>query len=113
VTSRDDLQPIRELPLGSHHFLEGLTQRQTSALIRAFDEGLLDVPARGRWDAAARREGLSRSTFGEHIRKGQWRLIANAYGGLRSRVGPEPEPILLPKLRPRSRRKPIEATPDR
>jgi predicted DNA binding protein len=103
VTSRGSLQSIRELPLGSIHFLEGLTQRQTSALIRAFDEGLLDVPARDRWDGAARREGLSRSTFGEHLRKGQWRLVANAYAGLKSRVAQEPEPVLLPKLPPRSR----------
>ncbi len=101
VHPRTDLGPIRELPLGRHHFLEGLTDRQARSLVRGFDDGLLEVPARGRWGTAAQREGLSRSTFGEHLRKGQWRLLANAYPALRARVEVPATPVVLKKLNPR------------
>ncbi|HTT34610.1 MAG TPA: hypothetical protein VLX64_01795 [Thermoplasmata archaeon] len=103
VVGRTDLATVREPPLGTVHFLEGLTDRQVRSLVRGFEEGLVRVPAKGRWESAARREGLSRSTFGEHLRKGQWRLLANAYPALRARVEPPAPPVLLRKLRPARR----------
>ena len=98
VTHRTGLGTVRDVPLGSMHFLEGLTDRQARSLLRAHDDGLLDVPARSRWSDSARREGLSRSTFGEHLRKGQWRLLANAYASLRARVDQATTPVLLKRV---------------
>ena len=98
VSRKNDLAPIRELPLSTFHFLEGITERQVRALIRGFEEGLLDVPSRGNWDSAARREGLARSTFGEHLRKGQWALLRNAYPALRARADQASTPSRLGKL---------------
>lgn len=98
VSSRTNLRAIRDLPTASVHFFEGLTDRQADALIAAYEGGLLDVPARAKWDEIARRAGLSRSTFGEHLRKGQWRLLANSYAALKSRTLAPARPVLLPAL---------------
>lgn len=98
MNRRADLAPVRELPLSTFHFLEGITGRQARALLRGFEEGLLDVPARGHWDEAAKREGLARSTFGEHLRKGQWALLRNAYPALRARADQGASPSRLRKL---------------
>ena len=99
VSNRADLGTIRDLPTASVHFFEGLTDRQAQALTAAFEEGLLDVPARAKWGDVARRRGLSRSTFGEHLRKGQHRLLANSYASLKARIRTSERPVLLPALR--------------
>ncbi len=106
VSGRMTFGEVRDLPVASVHFFEGLTDRQARALVAAYEGGLLDVPARGRWSEVARREGLSRSTFGEHLRKGQRRLLLNSYAALRARLGPAEPPVVLPALgaRRRSRR---------
>ena len=67
------------------HLFEGLTDRQIRSLVAAYENGLLEVPSRGRMDRVARRERLSRSTFGEHLRKAQQQLIRNAYPWLKFR----------------------------
>jgi predicted DNA binding protein len=109
VTGRSDLAGVRDEPTASVHFFEGLTDRQARSLVAAYENGLFDVPARARWNEVARREGLSRSTFGEHLRKGQLRLLANSYPTLKARSVRTQEPVLLPALPParRIRRAPL------
>jgi predicted DNA binding protein len=100
VADRAGLGTVRDYPTASVHFFEGLTSRQTRALIAAHDAGLLEVPARGRWETVANAEGLSRSTFGEHLRKAQLRLLRNSYALLRARsASVERGPVVLPALR--------------
>jgi predicted DNA binding protein len=112
VSDRRDLGGIRDLPNAAVHFFEGLTDRQARSLVAAFEGGLFDVPARASWDEIARREGLSRSTFGEHLRKGQLRLLANSHASLKARLGGEDAPVLLPATtpKPRVQRAPLRGT---
>jgi predicted DNA binding protein len=112
VSDRRDLAGIRELPTASVHFFEGLTDRQARSLVAAFEGGLYDVPAKASWNEIARREGLSRSTFGEHLRKGQRRLLANSQVSLKARIGRTEAPVLLPATPPlrRPRRTPNRGT---
>ncbi len=64
--------------------LEGVTSRQQETLAIAFEGGLLEIPARRTMDSMARLQGVSRSTFGEHLRKAQGRLLRNVYPLLES-----------------------------
>jgi predicted DNA binding protein len=96
TTERSGLEGVRELPAAAVHFFEGLTDRQGRALVAAYEGGLFDVPARTSWDEVARREGLARSTFGEHLRKAQLRVLTNSYAALKARVRPSEPPVLLP-----------------
>jgi predicted DNA binding protein len=97
VSDRGSLDSVRDLPAASVHFFEGLTSRQARSLVAAYENGLFDVPARSRWEEVATREGLSRSTFGEHLRKGQLRLLANSYASLKQRVISNETNVLLPQ----------------
>jgi predicted DNA binding protein len=112
VTERGSLRTIRDLPSAAVHFFEGLTAPQARSLVAAYEGGLLDVPARSRWEEVARRVGVSRSTFGEHLRKGQLRLLANSYAALRSRaVAAEPSVLLSAMEDPRQvHRTPLRGT---
>ena len=65
------------------HFFSGLTDKQLRSLVAAYEEGLLDVPARGDMDQLAKRLGISRSTLGEHLRKAQLQIVRNSYGYLK------------------------------
>ncbi len=82
---REQLNVISDLGVPVHMF-EGLTDRQIRSLVAAYENGLLDIPSRGRMDHVARRERLSRSTFGEHLRKAQHQLVRNAYPWLKLRA---------------------------
>ena len=117
VSDRAGLEAVRDFPTASVHFFEGLSRRQARALVAAHDAGLLEIPVRTRWEAVARREGLSRSTFGEHLRKAQLRLVRNSYAVLRSRAAePSDPPTVLPPLArggPEPRRRPTTARPRR
>jgi hypothetical protein len=96
VSDRAGLESVRDFPTASVHFFEGLSRRQARALVAAHDAGLLDIPVRTSWETVARREGLSRSTFGEHLRKAQLRLVRNSYAVLRSRAAePSAPPVVL------------------
>ena len=95
VSDRRGLGSIRDPPVASVHFFEGLTDRQARSLVAAYEGGLFDVPARTKWNEVARRQGLSRSTFGEHLRKGQLRLLANSLAALKARVVADEEPTVL------------------
>ncbi|MDE1821368.1 MAG: helix-turn-helix domain-containing protein [Euryarchaeota archaeon] len=87
VTDRAGLESVRTVPAATVHLLEGLTEPQARSLVAARDAGLLEVPARSNWAEVARAQGLSRSTFGEHLRKGQRKLLENSYPLLRARLG--------------------------
>lgn len=97
VATRSDIGDVRDLPAASVHFFEGLTDRQARSLVAAFEGGLFHVPARTSWDQVAKKEGLSRSTFGEHLRKGQLRLLTNSYALLKARARRAETPTLLPR----------------
>ncbi|HZY69377.1 MAG TPA: helix-turn-helix domain-containing protein [Thermoplasmata archaeon] len=108
VAGRASLGPVRDLPTASIHFFEGLTDQQARSLVAAYEGGLLHVPARSSWADVARRIGLSRSTFGEHLRKGQLRLLANSYASIKARADSASEPVNLPATGPRPR---VQRTP--
>jgi predicted DNA binding protein len=111
VVDRSGLESVRDAPMASVHFFEGLTDRQARSLVAAYEGGLFDVPARASWDDIARQEHLSRSTFGEHLRKGQLRLLSNSYASLKSRVGASESPVVLASTAPpRRRRSPLQGT---
>jgi predicted DNA binding protein len=95
VAERSGLETVRDVPAASVHAFEGLTDSQARALVAAYDGGLLDVPSRASWSDVAGRQGLSRSTFGEHLRKGQLRLLSNSYPALRARLQQKQLPVLL------------------
>ena len=100
LSDRAGLDNVRDFPTASVHFFEGLSPRQIRSLVAAHDAGLLEIPARSRWAEVARREGLSRSTFGEHLRKAQLRILRNSYAMLRARTKAS-APIVLPAIGPR------------
>ncbi|MGI0072153.1 MAG: helix-turn-helix domain-containing protein [Thermoplasmata archaeon] len=112
VSDRTNLSTVRDSPVASVHFFEGLTERQARSLVAAYEGGLFDVPSRTSWDEVAGQEGLSRSTFGEHLRKGQLRLLTNSYASLKARTEGPSEPVVLPSLRPTNRvvRAPLQGT---
>ncbi len=83
--SREELDILRDVATVPVHLFEGLTDRQVHVLVTAFESGLLDVPTRARMGSAARRESLSRSTYGEHLRKAQRQLVSNSYPFLKLR----------------------------
>ena len=85
---RDTSDVIQEVGVVPVHFFAGLTDKQARSLVAAYEEGLLDVPARGDMDRVARRLGISRSTLGEHLRKAQLQIVRNSYDYLRFH-GPE------------------------
>lgn len=98
ISTQGDIGAIRGLPGASVHLLEGLTDAQVRSLIAAWDGGLFEVPARARWGSVAGGLGLARSTFGEHLRKGQYHLLANSILALRTRASRVPERVILPSL---------------
>jgi len=91
-TTSDVVSQIGVVPV---HFFAGLTDKQVRSLVAAYEEGLLDVPARGDMDSVARRLGISRSTLGEHLRKAQLQIVRNSYDYLRLH---EPEGSSGPKV---------------
>lgn len=82
---RENLDVVNSLSVIPVHFFGGLTPRQVRALVLAFENGLLEIPAKAKMDRVARGEGVSRSTFGEHLRKAQLQLIRNSYPFLKLR----------------------------
>lgn len=73
--------------------LEGLTDKQAHVLTAAYESGLFDVPARARMDRVAGQVGLSRSTFGEHLRKAEHEVLKNLYPFLKLRCCREGDPF--------------------
>lgn len=63
--------------LGVSSLLDGLTDRQIDAVLLGYRHGLYGSPRRTTAAAIASSVGLSRSTFEEHLRKAENRMIAN------------------------------------
>ncbi len=76
---RDELESIRSLGSVPVHLFEGLTDRQLHILVSAIEGGLFELPAKVKMDRIAQREGLSRSTYGEHLRKAETQILRNSY----------------------------------
>lgn len=83
---RERLDAIHHLGLAPVRLFDGLTEKQARSLVLAYENGLFDVPARGRRDRIAQDLGVARSTFGEHLRKAELRLLRNSYPFLKLRV---------------------------
>jgi predicted DNA binding protein len=81
---RENLDLILDSGTVPVHLFDGISDRQLSVLAAAFDGGLLDVPATVGMDQVAEKEGISRSTFGEHLRKSLYGMVKNSYPLLRS-----------------------------
>jgi predicted DNA binding protein len=77
--ARDQLDVIRSLGTIPVHLFEGLTDRQVHVMVCALEGGLFELPATVKMDRVAAREGLSRSTFGEHLRKAETQILRNSY----------------------------------
>lgn len=83
--ARDQLDVVRSLGTIPVHLFEGLTDRQVHVMVRALEGGLFELPTTMKMDRVAAREGLSRSTFGEHLRKAEAQLLRNSYPFLKLR----------------------------
>lgn len=63
--------------------MDGLTIKQTEALLLAIERGYFESPARISAEEMARLTGLSRSTLMEHLRKAEGKLLLNILPMLR------------------------------
>ena len=79
VREREQLDMLDSLGVVPIHFFGGLTNRQLRAIVTAYENGLFEVPARTKMDRIAKAEGLSRSTYGEHLRKAMLQIVENSY----------------------------------
>jgi len=62
--------------LATDAIFSGLTQRQTEALLKAYGYGYYKLPRVADIQEIARRERIPRTTFQEHLKKGENKLIA-------------------------------------
>jgi len=85
LKSLDHLNLMNDIGVVPGHLMEGLTDKQAHALTVAYEKGLFDVPARVKMDRVAEGVGLSRSTFGEHLRKAEHEVFRNLYPFLKLR----------------------------
>lgn len=76
---RETSETFKDLGILPVPVLEGLTEKQIEVLISAHESGLYSIPARAKMDDAAKRLGMSRSTYGEHLRKAVNTLMDNSY----------------------------------
>ncbi len=76
---------VRDIQMVPTHFIEGLTHRQVDILVASYEQGLYEIPARVKMEKVAKRTGLSRSTFGEHMQKGELQIMRNLYPILKAR----------------------------
>ncbi len=79
VKARETSETFKELGILPVPVLEGLTERQIEVLISAHESGIYAIPARAKMDEVAKRLGMSRSTYGEHLRKAVNTLMDNSY----------------------------------
>lgn len=93
LRTRDHLDLMNDVGVVPAHFVEGLTDKQVYSLVTAYEAGLFEIPAKVKMDEVAEAVGISRSTFGEHIRKAEAELIRNLYPFLRLRCCRENDPF--------------------
>lgn len=81
ISTRDrrESDSLRELGIAPVPFFAGLTERQIEVLLSAYEGGLLKVHAATKMEVLAKKVGLSRSTYGEHLRKAIQTLVDNSY----------------------------------
>ena len=84
---RENLDLILDSSTVPVHLFDGISERQLRVLASAYESGLLDVPSKVEMDQVAKREGISRSTYGEHLRKSLHRMVRNSYPLLNSYKG--------------------------
>src|SRR5438552_1419482 len=83
--ARDQLDRIHSLTSIPVHLFEGLTDRQVHILVSALEGSLSELLTREKMDRIAARAGVSRSTFGEHLRKAEMQILQNSYPFLKLR----------------------------
>jgi len=83
---REHSDLVKDVYVVPTHFIEGLTPSQVNVLVASYEQGLYEIPARAKMDKVAKRTGLSRSTFGEHMRKGELQIMRNLYPLLKVRT---------------------------
>ncbi len=93
LKSLDHMDLMNDVGVVPGLLLEGLTDKQAYVLTAAYESGLFDVPARAKMDEVANRVGLSRSTFGEHLRKAEYEVLKNLYPFLKLRCCREGDPF--------------------
>jgi len=77
------LKPLRlkgvaeDLVLASSSVLAGMTDRQVKALAEACNQGYFEEPSKTDLDYLSKKAGLSRSTYAEHLRKAEGKLLMN------------------------------------
>lgn len=78
VTSRNQVseQSVHNsLLISAGSLLGGLTEKQAKALVAAIDNGYFNLPRRANAMEIARRLGIPRTSFVDHLRKAQNKLI--------------------------------------
>ena len=70
------------LPASS--ILAGLTSKQLNAISEALAMGYFEEPSRVNAVELARKLGVSRSTFSEHLRKAERKILINIFSSIRS-----------------------------
>ncbi len=78
--SKFEILAIQEYFPRDSGLLTALTDKQLSALKRAYDEGFFDHPRRSDARRISDRMGIKHTTFLTHIRKGQRRILAELFG---------------------------------
>jgi hypothetical protein len=79
LRSRETAETFKDLGILPVPVLEGLTEKQIEVLISAHESGIFAIPARSKMDEVAKKLGMSRSTYGEHLRKAMNTLMDNSY----------------------------------
>jgi len=79
MRSRETDETFKDLGILPVPVLEGLTVKQIEVLISAHESGIFAIPARAKMDEVAKKLGMSRSTYGEHLRKAVNTLMDNSY----------------------------------
>lgn len=79
MKTRNESVALRDMGIAPVPFFGGLTEKQIEVTVTAYENGLLSVPAKTKMNEVAKKVGLSRSTYGEHLRKAMFTLVENSY----------------------------------
>jgi hypothetical protein len=89
IKTRETDETFKDLGILPVPVLEGLTEKQIEVLISAHESGIFQIPAKVKMDEAAKKLGMSRSTYGEHLRKAMNTLMDNSYPMLKLFANPK------------------------
>ncbi len=73
----ENVQLEKMMLLPAPDIFSGLTDRQMSALMLGLDHGYYSLPSQTKIALLARGAGLAPSTFSEHLRKAESRVLRN------------------------------------